>query len=860
MTGPVPPHTLDPSIVCGLLSERGEQARSADHDRPWRRDHAMWRAVEQSLTDAAAGVRPRDSRATPPAWLPGLIRQRIPDLATRTASGSAFQTIRTLERLGLVELPVDDDYVLAAVAGIGDRWTATRAQAVRQDPDLLDRVVWRMFEVEGGGEVSLANVDKYSAPAAGWQAAFVELAGDGTLDRARVLSSCLSALNRDFSAYRAGWYSRLYDALSPSLEELDRHQPLLRPLLRSSITATVTFAVNKLKRLSRTGRLDDVATVAALRPAVLGSAKTTALNALRVVSEAVARTPAAAADAVQTAATGLEHPHADVQLAAAGLLGELGAGGEIARAAEHLEPSVQHDLGLTAEQPLAAGRQPAPTCGPVPPSPLPGPADDRDVLDRTAALLENADDPIEVELVLAGLAALTEPAALRPLVKRAASVLQRGPRDGVVPGWLRGQLARLVLIAHGQTPAPLPAAGHQMAFLVERLDEVAAVLGGGRAPRRLLATPDQPQGWLTPVTLVARLAETDAPPLRYDLLAALLRLHPNGRDTALRALQRSAAPDGATVAAVRYALGGAPPSGSRPMLPRRSPVGSDPAVWVAASRARAPEARDPWLQGQDITGAGRSAAVHADVTFTENPYRWHDHRGEHAASYWTWQLDIAEAPAAAATDEPTAARPGSEDVRFRESREDFVTWSALIYPHDAEVFLVDAIHPVLSAATADEVQHDAVRVLRALSGHPGRLGPLGLATLAAGLTASKADQRTHAVDAVHALHAAGRLPPEELAEGMRRLVGPATLTRWAATLRDLASADETSAELVVAALTATLPTIPPRTRGLHALLELLREELLRLGAPTPAPLRPWLQRFSGASRAAKAARALHASA
>lgn len=57
---------------------------------------------------------------------------------------------------------------------------------------------------------------------------------------------------------------------------------------------------------------------------------------------------------------------------------------------------------------------------------MPEPADSRDVLDRTAALLENADDPLEVELVLAGLAALTEPSALRPLVKRAASV-QHGP-------------------------------------------------------------------------------------------------------------------------------------------------------------------------------------------------------------------------------------------------------------------------------------------------------------------------------------------------------------------------------------------------------------------------------------------------
>lgn len=856
MTGPVPPHSLDPSVVCGLLTERGEQARSADYDHSWQRDHAVWRAVEQSLSDAAAGARPRSGCATPPAWLRGLIGQRIRGLATRTGWGSVFQTIRRLERLGLIELPVDDDYVLAAVGGVGDRWNGSRAQALREDAELIDRVVWLMFEVEGGGEVSLANVDKYSAPAVGWQAAFLELTGDGTLDRDRVLSSCLSALNRDFSAYRAGWYSRLYDALSPSLDELDRHQPLLRPLLRSSITASVTFAVNKLKQLSSTGRLDDIATVAALRPAVLVSAKTTARNALRLVAEVAARTPAAAADAAQTAATGLKHPHADVQRAAAALLDQLGAGDEIARAADDLEPSVQHTLGLIAKPTPPVRPQPTPTARPTPPSRLTGPADDQDVLDRTAALLENADDPLEVEFVLAGLATLTEPATLRPLVKRAASVLQRGPRDNVVPGWLRGQLARLVLIADGQTPARLPTAGHRMAFLVQRLDEVAAVLSGSRAPRRLLATPDQMQGWLTPATLVTRIAQTTGPPTRYDLLAALLRLHSEGRDVALSALEPSAAKDSATVAAVRYALGGPPPARARRMLQGRSPVSSDPALWVAASRARTLGAHDPWLHGQGITGAGRSTAVQADVTFTENPYRWHDQRGEHTASYWSWQLEIGQAPAVLATDEPTAARPGDEDVRFRESAEDFVAWSALIYPHDAEVFLLDAIHPVLSAATADEVQHDVVRVLQALSVHPGRLGGLALTTLSAGLTASKADQRAHAVDAVQALHAAGRLSADDLAAGMRRLVGPATLTRWAATLRDLASADEPSAKLVIAALTGALPSIPPGSRGLHTLLELLREELLRVGAPTPDALRPWLQQFTGSSRATKAARAL----
>ncbi len=163
---------------------------------------------------------------------------------------------------------------------------------------------------------------------------------------------------------------------------------------------------------------------------------------------------------------------------------------------------------------------------------------------------------------------------------------------------------------------------------------------------------------------------------------------------------------------------------------------------------------------------------------------------------------------------------------------------------------------MLNVATADEVDHDAVLVLEALGRHPGRLGPLARTALAAGLTASKADQRARAVDATHALHAQGRLGADDLADGLRVIAGPATLTRWASTLRDLAAIDAIASHLVIDALAAALPGFEPSARGVHALLELLREEVLRAGRPTPAPVLPWLERFTGSSRAAKTATAL----
>jgi hypothetical protein len=207
----------------------------------------------------------------------------------------------------------------------------------------------------------------------------------------------------------------------------------------------------------------------------------------------------------------------------------------------------------------------------------------------------------------------------------------------------------------------------------------------------------------------------------------------------------------------------------------------------------------------------------------------------------------------AAATRSASARP---NINEWSDVEDFIGWQALIWPHDAERFLIDAVHPVLETATSHEVRHDAVRVLDALLVHPGRLGPLASVTLAAGLTAARADERARAVDAVLHFADSRRLTADALARGLADLAGPGTPTRWAGSLKDVAAAGPAGRRLVIEALGTALPSFDPTGRGLHALLELLREELLREQAPTPASLHPWLGQFSGSSRTAKVARAL----
>ena len=272
---------VDREVLWGLIGELGEPTRVATYEYAWQRDAATWEAVKTALAAAAAGE--SAARTTAPRWLDPLVRRRLKAMASGPTWHAGMQLVRLLERTGLVSLTVDDDYVLAVVGSLGLRDPGGRAAALRDDAELRERVVWRMFEVEGGGQVSLTNVDKFIGAETSWGDTFQALVADGTLPRDRVLRECLIALGRDFSAYRASWYSTLYPALEPAPDEVAADQSLVRALLRSDVAATVSFAVKLLRSLAKAGLLDGSETVEALRPAVLCRVKGTAVEAVRLL-------------------------------------------------------------------------------------------------------------------------------------------------------------------------------------------------------------------------------------------------------------------------------------------------------------------------------------------------------------------------------------------------------------------------------------------------------------------------------------------------------------------------------------------------------------------------------------------------
>jgi hypothetical protein len=801
---------IDPRLINGLIHELGTPAWEAAYDHGWQRDEACWAAVSAAFARASAGD-PAGTESAPPRWLSTIVRHRLSRLSASSWGAGGFHRVRLLERLGMVSPEHDDTYVLAFVSGYPRRDpTVSCAPELRVDSELLDEVLWRLFEVEGGGEVSLTNIDRFFGQP--WRRTFTDLVNGGDIPREQVLTCCLETLRRDFNHYRAGWFSATYLSFSPTTDELAGHQGLMRELLRSDVPATLSFALKLLQTVHKAGALEAAATLAALPAAATARAKGTALSVLRLAGSLAAGDQRAGAIAVARAA--LEHPHPDVQQAAARLLSSYDDDAHVRSQADELAPSVQAMLGVAVTEPMEAA-----TAEPIR-RPLPPAASQADVVERLSALLEDASDALEVEAVLAGLARLGDPAALSPLRKRAGVISRRAVERE--PGLFAGELARLVLLVCGESSAERAVTLPQQRFVQRRLDEILESVRGERPHGPLLATPDLPGGWVAPETLVARLASLSAAPAHHDLIAALLRLHPDGRGDALSSAK---ALDGSPGAVVRAALG------DPRRLPRRIP--------------------DAWRLAATVTREPLPASP-ARLEHSPRSHTYTDARGPHTVRWYDWSLAIAQPARRWPDGEPTLLRPADG---WRPSLGDWVGQLAALWPRDAEFFLALTFDTV-TRGTGSEREHDAVRVLDELARHPGRLGSMAALVLTAGLTNGYADQRLAAVDAFVDLVGTGRLPAAAVADAMAALSEGLTVSRWADSMQRAAGVPS-AARAVVDVLTRLLPQLPPSTTGLAALLDVLHQETLRHGWPIDDPaLRSWLTTLKGSARAATTARAL----
>ncbi len=786
-----------------------------------------------------------------------LVTELVPWMLERLG----WPLVRALVRDGRIPRPAGDAYIHGMLASFVD------ADALlRDDPDLLGTEVWRLFEVEGTADHSLADHDKYTSDARSWSHALRARAGR-ELDRDRLLDASLAALERDFPAFRAGWFGRFHEALAPTrAERAERADAYLR-LLRSPIGPTVTLGVAALRAVQDAGLLDGARLLAHVGPAIGARSAGTARQALRLVERAVREDPSLGGAAAGALVAGLGHPAADVQSAAIALFEQRvvplddGAAAQVAARAGEVAPSLRARVdALTA-----------------PGSRVPEPATRATATRRVDAVAE----PVAASDPFAGLERLQPAASLEALVEALAAVLEqegppdrlevaldgvlRFPRDGSAafvrttravrvragrilarrggPGiaaWFAGLV--VAWVDGSPTEALRDARGRIGDYLARRVDEVARTAAAGRAGT-LVALPSYAGGWIEPEALVARLAtrpRDDERPL--DVAQALLRVLPVRRE---RALADAARLDGEAGDAVRHALGGT------------ATVGPSAALWAAAARCRTPDGDDPDVArghpglGPDAALAGRYRVVIANGRFMRVP-----------------ALDPGAPVPAARADIPTDLLWRVEaHVTGGGNERAIVDWSRLIWPQDRRSWFAVSAALLLGNLDWGEARwHDRQR-LEPLFEPWTRLGSEGAALVAVALQAREPGQRGLAVDAAIALVADGRLDASRLVAAFDAVAtalepqdsggSPVTLFRpgrLAASLDEVARRSDRHAawalEVAAGALARMVATARPKpvpTGQLAPLVRLLVELTAVTALPVPSGARPTLEALAAGS-------------
>ena len=477
--------------------------------------------------------------------------------------------IRVARRLivdGLASKPATDGYVVALIAvpgafdlaehsGQSAARFASALEVLQRNQDLVDDV-WRMFEVEGGGENSLAAHDKYTMAEKSWSHALLALAADGTLDRDRLLDASLAALERGFAQFRVQWFSAFHEALEPTLGDRALRVDRYMSLTASPVGPTVSMALRALAIVDKAGQLDAVNAVDGLGPALLTPTKGSALKAQKLIVSAVRREPNLLPSATHRIVAALSHEALDVQLAAVTQLRqwhrevpeELVTELHNQRAGCHIGVRDQLDEWLCVTTP---GREIAPRpSGPyswTKPAAVNGIAwlaadraivpiaDFDEFFELTSATLESPSSPDDIERVITFLAesvrSLAGSGRAATLARRAEKLVNRSERSSQV------LLGEMICSAFG-APVGLPralsyrrdGAGRREPtcldeLLVGRARSIATLLGKGQ-PFTPLASPTHRGGVIDPVTFAQRLESSDGETESAELLSGMLRLAP----------------------------------------------------------------------------------------------------------------------------------------------------------------------------------------------------------------------------------------------------------------------------------------------------------------------------------------------
>ncbi|MEL7180853.1 MAG: DUF6493 family protein [Pseudomonadota bacterium] len=733
---------------------------------------------------------------------------------------------------GLCPRPTSDAFILGYYAK-----GAVHSSGQIEEDIFLSQDVWRFFEVEGGGEFSLAASDKYAHPSSTWERQLLQYADAGKLNRGRLLDASLDALDRDFGQFVAGWYARFHKALNPSTEEIVARAPRYLRLLSSTVPPTVSFAIQAVQTADKAQAIPPARLLDAIGPALTARAKGTVTAGLRLIASAAKGDPSLSTDAAKLAVTALVAEDAGLQGKVLDLIEKLGCAQDDdvrATVAEYVPlaaPSVRVRMAALAgalsddTQEAAVDRE-APQATPIVPV-----ATADEALALFLSVLENHRDPFAIERAMDGVARFgaslrASDTAASPLKKRARQLFDN-PNDCAL---------RLALAITGcdlaeatpqrslwqemdkTSPHMVLSPGSFGRLLMDRNAELLTqVINGHILP--MLSMPSDTSGHIAANDLCDRLTmyrEHEVAPGSVDFQMALLRLAPDGAADVLPKLS------GATEfeSALMYALGAE-------VVP-----GVNAPLWAAAWAACQPVEADPRIADlfkPHLPDCGLPASLKA--------WREDSDNGQY---YWPRIAvpvsNVEDTDLTAAI--PAMFYPPPPEYYFGTAHcgavfED-VAWVSLLRPGWQEPFFRQAI---LSLDTYQKLSdHYCLGFLEPLF-RPGiTVGLLGHAMLVYYLASEDKSVSTLTADAIAELALLNKLDVDLFSDALSQLMMIDALPtgRWTKGLATVAQAGAATFSREV--ITQVLDFTPDQTpRNIGGMLELLYE--LHISSNT-APHRP----------------------
>ncbi len=699
-----------------------------------------------------------------------------------------FYLVRKLYLAGFCIKPDGENYVLGMISTLG-RWRdANLMETLRQSPELMEEDLWKIFSIEGGGQFSLAANEKYNfgTTATSWTKALVALSDSGEVSRERLLDSSLDALDQDFAQFRAGWFSRFHEALSPTPEERAERTNRYLHLLGSRIPPTATFALKALSIVNKKEGLPVARYMDHVLPAIEARTKSTVMLALRILESLAKNNPNQANELAGIAASGLIHESTDVQKKVLDIIDKYGIASDeeisrtVALNAQNIAPSLQKRLKLWVDEIEivddeatddelglnVADAQPARRISPIDTL--------DDLLERFSFVLENPDDPVEIESVLDGILRIEIPRLdefnrlVGPLGKRAKALVKRRPDN-----WIIYNLAILAL-SYVDRKNRFPAdpvynfSGRIHLFFRSHFEYVADNIEAGNV-LPLLSMPTHGRAFINPEVLISRyetLIDLRTEPPVPEQVLSLLRL--DVKESIGESVVLSSGTNEFSQA-VLFAMG------------KDVPIGDTAALWVAAACVR-----DPYGECQEVLA--RFGAIGPDTGLPASYRYWVD-----VDEYtWCWlKLESdPEIPLDASSDHLTMLFHGRHGLQYSNSEcsedEGVIRWAATIWPSNLESFFCDGSKGI---GLDDNAQWHRKAFFEPLIEVDVPLKEMAILLVAIGLGAVEPGLKGIATDIVITSLDDGRLDVPKLAECMGELLptGYITVARWTKVLKDIAT-------------------------------------------------------------------------